>query len=108
MKLVLAIVGNDDVPVAISELMRAGFFVTKLSSSGGFLHAGNTTLMIGVEDARVDAVRELIGQYCKKRRQLAPPSPAHFAEGLATSLPIEITVGGATVFVLDVDDFEKV
>lgn len=108
MKLVLTIVNNDDAAVLTSELTRSGFFATKLSSSGGFLHAGNTTLMIGVEDAQVSAVRGLIEQYCKKRKQLAPPVPAHFAEGLATSLPIEVTVGGATVFVLDVENFEKV
>lgn len=107
MKLVLAIVNNDDSATAVSELMRAGFFVTKLSSSGGFLQAGNTTLMIGVEDERTAELLDIIKQFCKKRSQLVPSLPIHLGDGLATSLPIEVTVGGATVFVLDAECYEK-
>ena len=69
MKLVLAIVSNDDSPIAISELMREGFSATKLASSGGFLHAGNVTFMIGVEDERLNELKELLGKFCKKRKQ---------------------------------------
>lgn len=107
MKLVLAIVSNDDAPIVISELMRASFSATRLASSGGFLHVGNTTLMIGVQEERLPLLMELIGKYCKKRKQIAPPVPAHYGEGSVGSIPVEVTLGGATVFVLDVEDFER-
>ena len=104
MKLVFAIVGNDDAHIVIPELMREGFSATKLASSGGFLHAGNVTFMIGVEDGRLDGLKELLGSFCKKRKQIVPVS---YGEGFSAGVPAEVTVGGATLFVLDVDSFEK-
>ena len=60
MKLILAIVNNDDSAIASSALTEAGFFVTKLSTTGGFLMVGNTTLMIGVqEDRATDDVQDM-------------------------------------------------
>lgn len=107
MKLVLSIISDDDASVVISELMRASFSATKLSSTGGFLRSGNTTLMIGVEDERLAELMSLLNRYCKKRKQMSPAIPTYFSDGMATSMPVEITVGGATVFVLDVESFEK-
>ena len=106
MKLVLAIINNDDSATLISELMRAKFSATKLSSTGGFLQAGNTTLLIGVEDERLEELKGIIELYCKKRKQIAAPVPV-FGEVFFSSAPVEVIVGGATVFVLDLDSFEK-
>ena len=62
MKLILAIVSNDDSGAVSSALTREGFSVTKLATTGGFLMAGNTTFISGVEDAKVDAVIGIIAK----------------------------------------------
>ena len=101
MKLVVAIVNNDDSHAVLSEITRAEFSATKLSTSGGFLRAGN-----GVEDERVSELIDLIGRFSRKRTQLVQPASTYINEPLM-SAPVEITVGGATVFVLDVAQFYK-
>ena len=74
MKLVLAIVNNDDSTLASSALTEAGFSVTKLSTTGGFLMAGNTTFIIGTDDEKVDEVLDVIKKHSKKRTQMLPSS----------------------------------
>ncbi len=103
MKLILAIVNNDDSNIAASALTDAGFSVTKLSTTGGFLMVGNTTFLIGVEEDKTDKVIEILSEHCKTRKKPAP-STASFGNGLQNdSLPEEVTVGGASIFVLNVD-----
>ena len=82
MKLILAIVNNDDSAIAASALTEAGYFVTKLSTTGGFLMVGNTTLLIGTEDTETENVIEILSRYCKTRKQ-AVPSTASFGNGLS-------------------------
>ncbi len=109
MKLIIAIVQDEDANRLISELMNGGFRVTKLASTGGFLRAGNTTLLIGVEDAQLDACLKVVEKVSHSRRQLAAaPSPVGGGASSFTSFPIEVTVGGATVFVLSVEQFIKI
>ena len=105
MKLIVAIVHDDDAGNIIELLSKSGFFVTKISSSGGFLRLGNTTLISGVEDDKVDQVISIIESEGKSRTQLAPISPGFFKP---IQVPVEVNVGGATVFVLDVENFIKV
>ena len=107
MKLILAIVSNDDAAAVNRSLTKERFQVTKLSTTGGFLKAGNTTLMIGTDDDKVDHVIELIASQSSRRTQLVP-SATTMDVGMYSSFPIEVTVGGATVFVLDVDRFQQV
>lgn len=107
MKLVLAIVGNDDQAAVLSALTAESFQATKLATTGGFLKAGNTTFLIGVEDNKVNRVIEIITEYSSKRTQMVPSSTA-MDVGMYTSFPIEITVGGATIFVLNVEHYEKI
>lgn len=106
MKLVFAIVGNDDASMVNSSLTKAGFHVTKLATTGGFLKAGNTTFIIGTEDGKVEKVIGLLRRQCSRRTQMMP-STATTDGSMYSSYPIEVAVGGATVFVLDVDRFEK-
>lgn len=106
MKLILAIVSNDDSSSVSSALTKESFQVTKLATTGGFLRAGNTTLIMGVEDDKVDHCIEIIGSECKKRTEIVPSS-ASYDIGRYASFPIEVQVGGATVFVLDVEQFLK-
>ena len=105
MKLVLAIVNNDDSSAVSANLTKGGFPVTKLATTGGFLKAGNTTFLLGVDDSRVDEVIEVISKYSKKRTQMV--SSSIYGASEYTAFPVEITVGGATVFVTDVDRYEK-
>ena len=107
MKLVLAIVSNDDSAMVSSGLTREGFAVTKIATTGGFLMAGNTTFIVGTEDDKVQQVLDIVAKHSRKRSQMMPTS-ASYGVGLYTSFPVEVTVGGATVFVLDVERFEKV
>ena len=108
MKLIIAIVQDEDASRLISQLMNDGFGVTKLATTGGFLRAGNTTLLVGVDDDRFQAAMDVIEKVCKSRKQSAP-SPASMVgmPGSYTPYPIEVVVGGATIFVLTVDQFIK-
>ncbi|MDD3334984.1 MAG: cyclic-di-AMP receptor [Eubacteriales bacterium] len=108
MKLIIAIVQDEDASRLIGQLMNDGFGVTKLATTGGFLRAGNTTLLVGVEDDRFQPAMDLIERVCKSRKQIAP-SPASMVgmPGSYTPYPIEVVVGGATIFVLTVDQFVK-
>lgn len=109
MKLVLAIVQDDDALDLIEELNDKGFRVTKLATTGGFLKSGNTTLMIGVEIDKVDIVINIIEEVCNRRKQVVSTQPGLSGEsGMYMPFPLEVEVGGATVFVIDVDKFVKI
>ncbi len=107
MKLVMAIVSNDDSSKVSGKLSEQGFGVTRLATTGGFLMSGNTTLLIGTEDDKVDAVISIISENSKRRTRMMPSS-ASYGAGVYTSFPMEVSVGGGTIFVLNVDRFEKV
>lgn len=109
MKLVIAIVQDDNANDLVNELTENGYGVTKLATTGGFLKAGNTTLMIGVEKEKVDSVLSIIENICKTRKQVVTsPSPAAGSTGVYVPFPVEVNVGGATIFVVDVDKFIKI
>ena len=108
MKLILAIVSNDDSGAVSSALTREGFSVTKLATTGGFLRAGNTTLLLGVDEEKFQGAMDVIEKVCKSRKQIATsPSPVAGTTGVYVPYPIEVMVGGATVFVLNVEQFIK-
>lgn len=111
MKLVLAIVQDDDAIDLIEELTDKDYRVTKLATTGGFLKSGNTTLMIGVEEKEVKNLINVIEDVCKIRKEMVPtstPNTIGTNSGMYVPYPIEVEVGGATIFVLDVDQFYKV
>lgn len=107
MKLIIAIVNKDDSSLLASNLSKAGFMSTKLSTTGGFLRAGNVTLLMGVEDEKVDECLGILEECCSKRTQVVSTAAGNHADQFFTSLPVEITVGGATVFIVDVEKFIK-
>ena len=72
MKLVLAIVQDDDAIDLIEELTDKDYRVTKLATTGGFLKSGNTTLMIGVEEKEVKNLINVIEDVCKRRKEMVP------------------------------------
>ena len=106
MKLVTAIVNKEDSKAVCNELLKAKFYVTRLATTGGFLMAGNMTLMIGTEDERVDECIACISKCCKQRTEIVPGT-ASLGVGLESTMPIQVTVGGATVFVTNVERFEE-
>ena len=106
MKLILAIV-SDDCAEVCSALTKDKFSVTRLATTGGFLKSGNSTLICGVEDEKVDTVINIVSQHSRKRTQIVPSSSS-FDVGRYGSYPIEVQVGGATIFVLDVEQFIKI
>ncbi|HIW74962.1 MAG TPA: cyclic-di-AMP receptor [Firmicutes bacterium] len=105
MKLVLAIVNKDDSSAVSTALTKEGFSVTKLATTGGFLMAGNTTFLVGVDDERVDQVLATIEKHSKKRTQMIPSTS--YGTSAYASFPVEVTVGGATVFVMNIERYEK-
>ncbi|MBR1981012.1 cyclic-di-AMP receptor [Candidatus Proelusimicrobium excrementi] len=108
MLFIIAIIQDEDASRLINELMTEGYRVTKLATTGGFLRAGNTTLLVGVDDERFQAAMDIIEKVCKSRKQIAPsPSSMVGMPGSYTPYPIEVVVGGATIFVLSVDQFVK-
>lgn len=109
MKLVISVVQDDDVNELVERLVKGGFNTTKLASTGGFLREGNTTLLIGVEEEKVEDVIDIIRDICKSRKQTytTPILPTGSA-GVFIPYPVDVVVGGATVFVVDIDRFEKV
>jgi len=108
MKLVIAIVHDDDVQPLLEDLTGSEFRVTKLATTGGFLRSGNTTLLIGVDDEKLDLVIDIIKSNCESRQQITTsPAPVSGAAGVFVPYPIEVKVGGATVFVVDIEKYIK-
>ena len=109
MKLIIAIVQDEDASRLVNQLMKAGIGVTKLATTGGVLRARNTTRISGVEDDKLQDALGVIEKICKSREQItASTTPMGGAGGVYVPYPIRVTVGGATVFVLEVSQFLKV
>lgn len=106
MKLITAIVNKEDSRAVCHDLLKQKFYVTRLSTTGGFLMAGNVTLLIGLEDEKVDACIGVIADHCRQRTEVVP-SNVGYGIAVETAYPMEVTVGGATVFVTNVERFEK-
>lgn len=106
MKLILAVVQDKDSNRLVDALAEGNYKSTKLSSTGGFLKEGNTTLMIGCEENEVDQALKIIEDNCSHRKQMvAPISPMGGNADSYIPKPVKVEVGGATVFVLPVDSF---
>lgn len=105
----MAVIQDKDSALLLGALVQHGYRATKLASTGGFLRAGNTTLLIGVDNEQVDSVVTLIKEISASRERLVTPMPP--VGGTVESYvpyPVEVIVGGATIFVLDVEHFERV
>lgn len=108
MKLVFAIVHNDDAGKLTDALREHNFQFTLISTTGGFLREGNATILIGVEPDKLDEALDLIKKNCVTRTQFVNPMPPVMEPGeLYLAQPVEVQVGGATVFVMEVERFEK-
>ena len=108
MKLLICVINSDDRYPLLDALIERGHSVTVFSTIGGFLREGNTTLLIGAPDSKLHDVLRIIRTRCATRTKLIYPFPAAAGyEEAYMSTPIEVEVGGAVVFVIDVDRSEK-
>ncbi|MGV2929387.1 cyclic-di-AMP receptor [Macrococcus capreoli] len=108
MKMVIAIVQDQDSQSLSDVLTKNDFRTTKLVSTGGFLRAGNTTFLCGVEDERVNELLNLINKTCGNREQIVTPvTPMGGNADAYIPYPVEVEVGGATVFVMPIEQFHQ-
>jgi uncharacterized protein YaaQ len=109
MKLLITIVHDHDAQKLMDDLNKGGYKATRMASTGGFLREGNTTFMIGVEKERVDIVLDIIKKNCKSRKKtITPMSPIANSLESYYSFPMDVQIGGATVFIINVEDFLKI
>jgi uncharacterized protein YaaQ len=108
MKLVVAIVHNEDAGALVDALLEQEHRATRLHSSGGFLKQSNATIIVGIEDAKVEEILGIVRENCTARTQIVNPMPPIMEPGeFFMPYPLEVEVGGATVFVLPVERFER-
>ena len=107
MKMVLAVIDKDDASGVISNLAKKGYSITRLSTTGGFLRSGNVTILVGVDDDKTQDVISTIKEHSRSRTQQIPTVMGNEASYLSP-MPVEVMVGGATIFVLNVEQFEKI
>lgn len=108
MKLIMATVQDQDADYVVSKLTEGGYRLTQIGSTGGFLRQGNTTILAGVDDSRVEDLIEVITTSSQRRMRYMPMATGTAPNGMTLYNYIEVEVGGATIFVLDVDHFEQV
>jgi uncharacterized protein YaaQ len=107
-KLVVAIVHHQDAGALVAALLDKEYRATRLHSSGGFLKQSNATVILGVEDDQVEEVLGIVRETCHARTQIVNPMPPIMEPGeFFMPYPLEVEVGGATVFVLPVERFER-
>lgn len=108
MKLIVAIVQDQDAPSLVDDLTEQEYRVTKLASTGGFLKSGNTTLLIGVSEEQVDGVLRVIEENCKTREITTSLLTVTMPGDTYIPYPLEVKVGGATIFILDVEQHIRI
>ncbi|MDD4715002.1 MAG: cyclic-di-AMP receptor [Oscillospiraceae bacterium] len=106
MKLILSIISHDDAKAVIQALTQNGFSVTKLATTGGFLMFGNVTILLGVDEDRVQSAIDIIKDRSHQRKQ-AIPLNTELENHYYPHLPMEVVVGGTTIFVLNIEKFER-
>lgn len=108
MKLVLAIVSKEDAEKTVSALTKDKFRATRIDSVGGFLKEKNSTILVGTEAKQVPKVLKVIAAQAKSHKEELTPTPTMAGPGdFFMADPVEVAVGGATVFVLSVDQFKR-
>ena len=106
-QLILAIVQDEDAGPVIEALTGEGFRATRINTVGGFLRKGNATILVGVERERLHRALLIVRDNCETRTEyFVPTAPGEVGEPYPLD-PIQVQVGGATVFVLDCERFER-
>ncbi|MDO4285316.1 MAG: cyclic-di-AMP receptor [Eubacteriales bacterium] len=110
-KLIMAVMQGDDYDEAVSELNKNGYFVTLLSSTGGFLKKQSTTVMIGTDDEHLEQVLDILKQTAGRRKETIYRNASMFMAqrypvGM-TAIPVVEDAGGVTVFILNLEHIDK-
>ncbi len=109
MKLIISIIHERDKQKVSDALLQAGHKFTVIATTGGFLRDGNSTMLIGADDEQVDDIVGIVENCCSSREHyINQPPPDAFTGGGVIMNPIKVTVGGAIIFVVDVERFERV
>ncbi|MCH8051879.1 MAG: cyclic-di-AMP receptor [Chloroflexi bacterium] len=106
-KLLIVITADDEADNVINKLVERGYPATKVSSTGGFLRRGSATIFSGVDADDVETVMGIIREECKARTEFVPAQGLPFPDSIYPAEPVQVRVGGAIVFVLPVERFEK-
>lgn len=106
-KLLIVITSDSDADVLIRKLVQRGYPATKVSSTGGFLRRGSATTFSGVDAEDVENVVAIIRDACQARTEFVPAQALPFPESIYPTEPVEVRTGGAIVFVVPVERFEK-
>ena len=107
MKLVIAIIQDYDTDTFLKAVCRHGIGATRIASAGGFLRAGNTTVMMGVDDEQVPLVKQLLTEHCRLREETIDPLTELWDEGGIENIS-PTRIGGGVAFVARVAHFERV
>jgi len=108
-KMCILVVSDSDANQLMEQMVEAGFSATKIGSTGGFLRRGSVTILSGVAASRLDPLMDLVREVCHARKEFVPVQTLPFlGDGGFTAEPVEVRVGGAIVFVLDIERFERV
>lgn len=107
MKLIISIVQDVDSEKLTEEITKAGFRVTRMSTTGGFLKSGNSTLLSGVNADEVERYLEVLKNNAKTREVTRTIQTINIPGTAMIPTPIQVKVGGATAFVLNVEDFKR-
>jgi len=106
MKLVIVVIQGQDSAAVRRALPPAGFRLTEVDSLGGFLRENNVTLLIGTEEARLPELWRLLSENCLTRTEyISPFQPAYGPGDVFLPRPVEVQVGGAVVWILDIERF---
>lgn len=109
MMLIVAIVHSDDAPGLLEALTEQGHRATRINTAGGFLKESNATILLGVEEAQADQVMSVVRTNCQTRTQYINPLPPVMEPGdFYMPYPVEVQIGGATVFILEVEQFIQI
>ncbi|MGH2343734.1 MAG: cyclic-di-AMP receptor [Chloroflexota bacterium] len=109
MKMLFCIVQNEDAGGLVTALTKEGYRSTRYQSHGGFLRQGNATILVGAPDDKVSDVIAVVRRSCRTRTQYINPLPPMMEPGeFYMPNPVDVQLGGATIFVLDVAHFEQV
>jgi uncharacterized protein YaaQ len=107
-KLLIIIAAADDVDRLLERMIASGYPATKISSTGGFLRRGNATILSGVGATAVDEVLAMVREECEAREEYVPVQTLPFPGSVPPSQPLQVRAGGAIVFVLDVQQYERI
>jgi uncharacterized protein YaaQ len=105
-KLLIAVVHQDDAGRLVDALRRAEVRLTEAPSRGGFLRSGSVMIFMGLDDGQLPDVMHLIEENCTSRTVSVPAEALGGLE--ANWLPTEVRFGGATVFVVPLDEIRRI